>query len=383
MSLHSGVAGRLIRRPLHAMTIVAAALAVSGCGEEQEITVERGPRPVIAIQVGSTDFLGERSLPGRARAAREAALSFRVSGQLSDRRVDVGDFVEKGDTVAVLDPGPIQADVSRLKADLAASKYDFKAKDDQYDRVIILVKKGTYSEARGDMSRGERDSAAARVDSVRSALKRAELDLSYTVLKAPYAGRVVAVYAENFEEVAVKEPIVRLLDLTRIEIVVDFPETRIALAPLVEELTVTFDAFPDLELIGVIKEIGSEASQTTRTYPITVAMDQPEDAVILPGMSGWVRASKVKSPDIAGGLVVPTSALRPLDAGSDQMAVWIVDEASKTVSLRPVEVGRVLSVGTEVKEGLSLGEWIVTAGTHSLKENQQVRLLADASGESK
>ena len=248
---------------------------------------------------------------------------------------------------------------------------------------MILVKKGTYSEAQGDAARGQRDSAAARVDSVRSALKRAELDLSYTVLEAPYAGRIVTVYAEDFEEVTAKEPIARLLDLSKIEIVVDIPETLITLAPLVEELTVNFDAFPGLELIGVIKEVGSEASQTTRTYPVTVVMDQPEDAVILPGMSGWARVSKAKRPDLTEGLVVPTSALRPLDAGSDQMAVWIVDEASKTVSLRPVEVGRLLAVGTEVTDGLSLGEWIVTAGTFSLTENQQVRLLADASGEPK
>ena len=53
------------------------------------------------------------------------------------------------------------------------------------------------------------------------------------------------------------------------------------------------------------------------------------------------------------------------------------------MSLRPVEVGRLLAVGTEVTDGLSLGEWIVTAGTFSLTENQQVKLLTDASGEPK
>ena len=146
-------------------------------------------------------------------------------------------------------------------------------------------------------------------------------------------------------------------------------------------MTVTFDAFPGLELTGVIEEVGSEASQTTRTYPVTVVMDQPEEGVILPGMSGSARVSKAKAPDLGEGLVVPTSAIRPLDAGSDQMAVWTLDEASKTVSLRPVEVGRILSVGTEVTDGISVGEWIVTTGTFSLKENQEVRLPDDSSGE--
>ncbi len=362
--------------------IFTSILALAGCWEdEEEAAVELGPRTVSAIQVATVDLVGKRVFSGRARATRVVSLSFRVAGSLIERQANVGDVVDAGGTVAVLDPGPFQADVAGLKADLTAAQVDFTVKDEQYGRVMTLVDSGTYSEARGDQSRGARDSASSRVDSLQSALEHAELDLSYTVLKAPYAGRVVAVYAEDFEEVSPAMPILRLLDLSKIEIVIDIPETLIALAPLVEEMAVTFDAFPGLELAGVIEEIGSEASQTTRTYPVTVVMEQPEEAVILPGMSGSAHVSKARLPDLTEGVVVPTSALRPLDAGSDQMAVWIVDEASKMVSLRPVEVGRILAVGTEVMQGLSVGEWIVTAGTFSLKENQEVRLLDDGSGE--
>jgi RND family efflux transporter MFP subunit len=363
------------------LLILAALVALTGCEEEPEFELVRAPRPVSAIQVATVDLVGQRGFTGRARASREVSLSFRVPGSLIERRVNVGDVLDAGSTVAVLDPGPFQADVSRIRADLTAAQAEFNATDEQFGRIMKLVQSGTYAEARGDRASGERDSASSRVDSLQSALARAELDLSYTVLEAPYAGRVVAVYAEDFEQVSPTKPILRLLDMSKIEIVIDIPETLIALAPLVEEMTVTFDAFPGLELTGVIEEIGSEASQTTRTYPVTVVMDQPEDAVILPGMSGSARASKARRPDLREGLVVPTSAIRPLDAGSDQLAVWTLDEASKTVSLRPVEVGRILSVGTEVTDGISVGEWIVTAGTFSLMENQEVRLLDDSSGE--
>ena len=359
---------------------IAFVIALAGCWEEETVEVEKGPRPVIAMKVGTTDFLGERVFTGRARAAQEAELSFRVAGQLSERRVNVGDIVEQGELVANLDPGPFLADVSRINFDLAAATASYEATNEQFGRIMKLVESGTYSEARGDTARGQRDSAASRVESLKSSLERAELDLSYTELKAPYSGRVVAVFAENFEDVNAREPVVRLLDVSKIEIVIDIPETLIALVPLVEELAVTFDAFPDFELTGFVEEIGSEASLTTRTYPVTIVMDQPEGVVILPGMSGQARASKVKEPDRAIGLVVPTGAIRPLDAGSEQLSVWIVDDASKTVSLRPVEVGRVLSVGMEVTDGLSAGEWIVTAGTFSLTEGQEVSLPAGPTG---
>jgi len=361
--------------------VFCLAIALSGCWEEDVAQIETGPRPVVATRVGSTDFLGQRSFPGRARASREVGLSFQVSGKMSTRSVDVGDLVEEGTTVAVLDPDPFQADVSRLQADLAAAEADFLAKDEQHGRVLKLVESGTYSEARGDASRATRDTAAARVVSVQSSLARAELDLSYAVLKAPFPGRIVAVYAEDFEQVAAQAQIVRLLDAAQVEIVVDVPETLISLVPLVEEMAVTFDALPGIELTGVIKEIGTEASQTTRTYPVTLVMDQPDEAVILPGMSGAARASKISAPDMAAGLVIPETALRPLEEGGDQMAVWVVDAASNTVSLRPVQLGRLLTIGIEVTEGLSTGEWVVTAGTHSLTENQEVRLPENGAGD--
>ncbi len=363
-----------------ALLIIALSIALTGCWEEDVVEEEQGPRRVVAVQVGVTDFLGEREFAGRARAAREAALSFRVAGQLSERSVHVGDYVRKGDTIAVLDPGPFQADVSRLGADLAAAKASFQASDEQYGRIMKLVESGTYSEARGDTARGSRDSSAARVDSVRSALKRAELDLSYTVLNAPYDGRVVAVYAEDFEEVRAKEQIARVLDVSKVEITIDVPETLIAFAPLVDEMTVTFDAFPDVELVGVIKEIGSEASLTTRTYPVTLIMDQPDGVVVLPGMSGRARTSKVSDADQASAIVVPASAVRPMDAGSEKLAVWVVDENTNTVSLKPVEVGRILSFGMEITNGISPGEWIVTAGTFSLQPDQEVVLPSSGSG---
>ncbi len=365
------------------LTGIVTVSSLAGCWEEEVVNVAPEPRPVLAMQVGETDFLGQRSFPGRARASREVSLAFRVPGTISQRKVSIGDEVEEGDVIAVLNPEPFQADVARLEADLEAARADFFAKDEQFNRVSKLVESGTYSAARGDVSRAERDTAAARVSSVSSALERAWIDLSYTVLKAPYAGRVVAAYAEDFEEIAAQKPIIRLLDASYVEMIIDIPETQIALVPLVEELMVSFDAFPDVELVAVVSEIGSEASQTTRTYPVTIVMQQADQSTILPGMSGSARASKVTEPNRASGVIVPASSLRPLQPGGDQMSVWVINEYSGEVTLRPVQVGQLLSTGTEVTSGLSDGDWIVTAGTHSLKENQVVKILNTAEGDEK
>ena len=98
----------------------------------------------------------------------------------------------------------------------------------------------------------------------------------------------------TFRRCGEKQPVVRIVDASQIELIVDIPEHLISLAPLLDTAEVRFDAFPDAELVATVKEIGAEASQTTRTYPVTLVMDQPEDLRILPGMAGRARAATLK-----------------------------------------------------------------------------------------
>jgi RND family efflux transporter MFP subunit len=205
----------------------------------------------------------------------------------------------------------------------------------------------------------------------------AENQLSYTYLRAPFAGTVVGTFVENFETVQAKQPVVRLVDTTRIEMVIDVPETMISRAPLVKTVYVTFDAFPGHELAATIKEIGTEASRTTRTYPITLIMDQPENIKILPGMAGkTIRADADLPPDLEQvGIQVPVGAIFTLEAEA-QSYVWVIDGESKTIAKRSVSTGEITATGIRVTAGLVPGEWIVIAGVHSLEEGQKVQLLS-------
>lgn len=191
---------------------------------------------------------------------------------------------------------------------------------------------------------------------------------------------MVATYVENFEDVLAKRPILRLLNTTRIELDISIPESLIGYAPYVELVTVRFDALPGKEVKAEVKEIGREASEATRTYPVTLVMDQPEDAEILPGMAG--QASIVSRPPDDSALIgisVPATAVFSGE-DPDKSFVWIVDEATKTLSRREVQLGKLARFGVLIREGLKPGEWIVVKGVHSVKEGETVRVM-DISGE--
>ena len=399
---------------------ILPAVLMMGCQSESppEIPV----RPVPAMKVGDVSRLAESTFPGRAKATEEVNLAFRVGGPLIARPVNVGNSVEQGALIAKIDPRDFETtlanltsklaqaqsqlkamrvarpeDINKLEAALAAAKAEqVKAKAD-YTRVQQLYANDNASKAELDQARALRDisreavrgateslrvgrrgartedieAMVASIRAIEAQQKRARDALEDTELRAPFAGYIAQTFVENFQDVLPKQPIVRLLDTSRIEMEISVPESLISLAPYTTEILCRFDAFADRELPAQIKEIGKEASQTTRTYPVTLIMDQPEDIQILPGMAGVVKARAELPANFVGvGVEVPLSAV--LVDKNDKRFVWIIDDSARTVSRREVMVGALSPRGIRITQGLQSGEWIATAGVHYLTEGQQV-----------
>ncbi len=401
---------------------------LTGCGKAppQETAI----RPVRWLVVADKKAFGGRRLPGKANAVREVNLSFRVNGPMVQFPADeVGKAVKEGELLAQIDPRDFEVELETVGGDLARAKANLesmrKARPEDieklkaeiqiatarhnraiadYDRALPLVKSGVMTQATMDLRVSARSQAEAQVKqanenlaigqtgartediaakeaeirSLQAAVHTAEDRLKYTNLIAPFAGSVATTYVENFQTVQAQQAVIRLLDTSQIEMVVDVPESRIGMAPYVKDARCVFDAFPDIEIPCRISEVGNEASQTTRTYPVTLLMDQPEGAKILPGMAGkaW---GEIHLPDDFDkkGYEIPESSVFDNDNG--QKSVWILSKASKsiaTVSAQAVVPVEITPIGIRVR-GIEPGTRIVTAGTSYLKEGQQVRLLGD------
>ncbi len=417
---------------------LVAALTLAGllaaCEEEvqQEII-----RPVEAIRVGEAKEFVEHRFPGQSKATQEVNLSFRVQGPLISLSVAVGSVVETGDVVAQIDPRDYQVALRNVEAQLARANAELdamrearpedirraRAKVDKASAAVKLagqdltrlenIKKadpGAVAQAAIDraVDRKSQSDAALRnaleelriaetgarkediaakeaeIASIDAAINAAEDALSYSYLQAPFDGTIVATYVENFEDVQAKQPIVRLLDTSKVEMIIDIPEGYISFEPYIDRIEVTFDAFPETVLAAEIVEIGQEATATTRTYPVTLRMDQPKDAQILPGMAGTAKGY-LRPPDASLGILLPTNAVTSDQSGKSY--VWVLrpqgepspggssfGEVTAVANKREVTVGKLSPRGIEVKSGVSPGDWIATAGLNVLRDGQMVRL---------
>ena len=295
----------------------------------------------------------------------------------------VGDEVKKDQILARIDPRDFETNLRNVQGQLSRVQAALKRADADFDRVSRIRNQdpGAVSEVMVDRKREAVDRSKAEIKSLTAAVEAAKDQLNYTYLKAPFDGTVVAIYVENFEHVQAKQPITRIIDHSKIEMIVNVPESLIIYADDVTKVRIRFDNFTNREFSGQIKEIGREASQKTRTYPVTVIMDQPEDIKILPGMAGQAsgevqRAEKSRQQHIE----VPIGAVFTPDT-EKQNFVWVIDDQAKTVARRAVATGQLTEVGIIIKDGLKPGEWIALAGVHSLREGQQVRILEQASKE--
>jgi RND family efflux transporter MFP subunit len=357
--------------------ILCTLLLTAGCAEPQ--VQEQDPvRPLRVMRVGDLAEFSGRSFPGRAAAYQEVNLSFRVGGPLITFPAKVGDKVATGDVLARIDPRDFEVNLLNVQGELERAQADFVLAEREYQRAVEAEKKNAdlISESELDRRLGARDRSRANVNALQAALQSATDELSYTHLIAPFSGTVVSNYVENFEDVGLKQPVLRLLDTTRLEFTINIPETLISMLDSVTGIRVTFDAFPDISVPADIEEIGSEASESTRTYPVTLIMDQPEGEIILPGMAGKAIGLSNQSNVDSQRVVIPVTAVFS-DQSEGASNVWVLDEAAMTVSRREVQVGRLIAAGIEIESGLDNGETIAIAGTHFLAEGQQVRPAFD------
>lgn len=354
---------------------------LAGCSEEE---IEKNfIRPVRSMEVQSIDAIGKLSFPGRAQASREVNLSFRVTGPLIVKAVDVGSEVKKGDLIAQIDPRDYQVNLRDVQGQLAVAEATRVRAQKDYERLSRLHKQdaGAVSEAMLDKASDNFESSKATVKSLQASEDSAKDLLDYTSLRAPFDGTIVATFVDNFQHVSAQQRIVRLLDDSKIEMVVNIPESLIGSAKYIRTVSVVFDTRPDIVIKATIKEIGTEASQTTRTFPVTLSMEQPADFKIFAGMAGKTASIEADFPNTTEttAIEIPLSATFSL-ADDGVTRVWIVDPEEKTVHQQEVTIGPLSDNGITILAGLTSGDIIVTAGVHFLQEGQQV-LLSNPEGE--
>ncbi len=354
-------------RTIHITTLVVGSsigLLLAGCGGSQE-EKEAPIRPIKIHTIGTLEPAAIREFPGTIRAYQTAEMGFEVPGRIIEFLLREGDIVEKNAVLARLDATNYRAELKVALANLEKAQAD------------LTRSENIYKEDPGAISQDQIESDQRAVKVTQSQVEIAQKAVADTELRAPFAGVMARKLVEDFANVQAKEPVLILQDNSILEVEVAVPERdfvgRKNQNETKEEMSerlnpkVIVSAIPDREFPAVIKEYATTADPVTRTFPVKLNFDNPEDVTILPGMTARVRV--VIDPESAWS--VPVTAAQADE--NEQPYVWKVDSESMKVSKSPVELGPLTGDRVLLTGGVEEGDLVAISGVTALREGMQVR----------
>ncbi len=329
-------------------------------------------RPVRYHEVSSSSGQRVRTFSGVARANVESNLSFRVSGNVQRRLVEVGDRVERGQLIAELDPTDFELHVEEAQAALLQAQAQARRVEADYERVRGLYENRNAARSDLDASRAAAESARAQIDAAVQRLEQARSQLSYTRLRAPLGGSIAAVDIEVNENVRAGQKVTMLTSGSRPEVEIAVPETLIGEFRVGSDVDVSFDALGEREFPAMITKVGVAAVGVATTFPVTVQLLEATPDV-RSGMAADVNFT-FGTEDGGGRFLVPAHAVAEDREGRFVFVVESTEAGRGKVHRRAVTVGQLTGQGLEVLDGVSVGDLVVTAGVSQIQDGLEVKL---------
>jgi RND family efflux transporter MFP subunit len=349
--------------------VLLLAISVSACGDASP-PPKAQPRPVRVERIELRDYAPSIALTGAIQARVQTDLSFRVSGRVSERLVDVGNHVTADQVLARIEPREQQADQDAANAAVTAAQAQLAQASAAFERQQDLLKRGFTTRPTYDQAEAAMRTAEGSLTSAKAQAETTTEQLSYTVLRAGAAGVITARNIEVGQTAQAAQAAFTLAEDGPRDAVFFVYESLFFSKPASPAIELSLVGNPAVRAVGEIREVAPTVDPKTGTVRVKIGIEQ------LPaGMALGSSVIGVGRPAPRKAIIVPWSALTAQGNGP---AVWIIDPATKTTSLRPVEVETYESSAFVVRGGLAPGDLVVTEGGKLLRPNQTVA-IAEAS----
>ena len=374
-----------------AIPIALAAWALFGRDDAVKVQTAQ----VVAIG-GSGGNASVLDATGYVVARRMATVSSKVTGKVLEVMIEEGQKVAAGDIMARLDPVDANAQRALAVSQVAAARSEIGSVRAQLNeaeanavRMDRLVQAKLVSTSQHDQAIADRDALRAQLATAeqnaqvaQSQLRIADQDVDNTVVRAPFAGVVIAKAAQPGEIVSplsagggfTRTGIGTIVDMDSLEIEVEVGEAFIGRVQPKMPVEATLNAYPDWKIPAEVIAIIPAADRGKATVKVRIAL-KVKDPRIVPEMG--VRVSFLEparpAPAVAEapGVLAPAAAIASRD-GKD-VAFVVADEK---VSQRALKLGRSLGDDREVLDGLAGGDTVVLDPPKDLADGERVRIAA-------
>lgn len=336
---------------LYIMSAAILSLSLLSCNRIPKLSKEKEQSLVLvkAIQVGSSSGLSTSTYVGTAEASKSAVVLAGTAGTLVQLRVSEGRRVSSGETIASIESQTVNSSYSLAKSSLERAQ-------DAYDRVSKVHQEGGVS----DMKMVEVQTA---LNQAQAAMAAAQNSLDRCNVKAPFAGVVSEVSVQKGEEVNPASVLVRIVDVSSVEIHFPLPENEYKDVRPGDKAQVYIPAL-DKRTTATVKTKGVVASRLAHSYDCVLGNIR-DASMLMPGMVCKVTMEKSAKESI----VIPANSVMTDTQGR---YVWIVKD--EIVGKRYINVGGYWSDGIIVEGGLEEGESVIVEGCQKVSGGMKVQV---------
>ncbi|NCD09046.1 MAG: efflux RND transporter periplasmic adaptor subunit [Negativicutes bacterium] len=352
---------------------VASVLAITGCSGKQAAAPAETLVKTMQVIKRDTPVIYEYS--GFVEAQNEVQMKARVTGMITEKYVNGGDKVEKGQLMFVIDPRSYQASSWNYQAQVASAQADLSRVRRDAERYQKLYEQGAVSKQTLDNTMAELEQSEAKVEAQKALLASAQVDLGETNVVAPFSGKVsandlavgtfVTAGTTVLATISNSDPVRVKFSLAEAEYLkLMGAKTADGTAPL-ENLTIVLADGSTYPLKGKLTQVDRSISEGTGTLTLKAEFDNP-DKILLPGMFAHLQANIGTKKD---ALLVPQRAVTEI---MYKTFVYVVNSENK-VEMKEVKLGARVGRLWVVESGLDGTETVIVEGIQKVKKGSAVK----------
>ena len=352
---------------------VVALIFVATAGLHLRAAVDPGvaatpPLPVETAKfVAQPSFTWTDSFAGFIEPKRATGVAFERAGKVTSVEVEEGAVVREGDVLAVLDTAQLAADRTRLLAQLSQTEAQAELALLTAARQKVLADEGHSSEQRYDEARLNAEALEASAQALAASIKRLDVDLEKSTLRAPFDGRVAARLIDEGTVISAGTAVAELLESGRIQARIGLPPE--VAAEMSSGANFTFD-YSGRGIAATVATVRPDVITVTRTVPVLFDLNAD-----LP-VGDIIRFPYPRTSTVSGGWL-PISALAEAEKGLWSVYTAKEVDGEQIVGRENVEVVHVEDQNVFVRGTLADGARVLTRGLNRVVPGQPITATAD------
>lgn len=373
---------KIAKNILNLIFIFGIVYYISACSDSQ--TSMKEVEQIIPVNVVTAEkgTIEERiNFLGNIEGSKEIKVYSLLPYKIVKMNVDIGDWVNKNDVLAVIESEKVEHALKQAEAGLEAAQAQYENLEVERERAKKLYEDNAVSKSQYDAITAQRDAARAKVDQLEAALANAREQLKDTHIKAPVDGIISLRLLEVGDQASPQIPVFTIVGMDSVKITIDVIESQFNKIKIGQKTCIKVDTYPDTVFVGYISKIGPTLNLMSRTSSAEVFIPNPEHK-LRPGMFARVDVITNVHRD---ALIIPRYSIIERTSleyigGNISSSRTIVD---KYVYLVESGIAREKKVKTgiengqivEILQGIEEGDLVVSLGQHTISDSTMVEII--------